>query len=615
MTLTLLFSASLEAVEAEDIYKPLITKINAVSSGAAGAVYGLDSRWRAIVGGDEDTYGPSTFCMAREYGKGRVVVIGHDGILNESAWGSFDNAQFLKNILDWLKNTNTARIRYATGHGELVAQPQVAQLIADPDLTISGLPDQITSAELRRTGVLIVGNASKHFTEQEVEVVRRFVEKGGGLLLAGLGWSWTAYNPSLSIDDYPMQRLAAPFGARWLKTTIKDPSDEKNAFPIFRTFYPSLNSPTTAADMATINDAHRSLAADLPNQLETNAALRVKVIGAHANLAAINSEFLPVHPLRAEISDFYTRLVEEWPNFYARNASQDSANHPTATWLRERAWRTLRDSLELTGIRKKSLAELVRLCSRQRDIFIDFDLIVMDNCRLNPEQLDFLYRLIALVPSELHNLAAVSVVEFLGTPPSPIILEGLGGQVNTFGVAIDKDQENQFPLDISAGNVPIFCSALVHEVNHVVDAVTIGWETNSPLAARRKQLIEDAGANDQNYLRGMASFFVAHPQEFFASISNQWFADTKKTLELAKLRADRGTMDPINQALFFADVYSRGQDFTYAYRIDPIGNIERKTLPLVRDKEGRIEGLWIESQLYSFVLDDRGNVTKIKCSK
>lgn len=549
--------------------------------------------------------------MARGYGSGRVILVGHSGLLSQSGLGIFDNAQFMKNMLEWLKQTNALQIAYTTGHGEWANALPLQQLLTNTPPPISASPAPITKDSLNEVSVLIVGNAWGEFSTQEVEAIRQFVQNGGGLLLAGLGWSWIAYNSDATIEDYPMHKIASPFGGRWFTHTIIDPTDQTNGYPIFRRFYPNVTSCTPSNAMTTITDAHRAIGSELPRHLETNELLRTRLIGAHAILAAINTEFPGTDPLRAEVSNFYINLALSWQNLYARSFSLDQSTYPTSVWLRERAWRTLRDSLKLTPSRKELLADVVQLGGRQRDLFLNFDLIILDNCRLAPDQLQFLHNLMSLVPAELHDLAAVSVTEYLGTPPVRIGLEGLGGQVNTFGTPINSMQENQFPPDVPAGSIPVYCAALAHEVNHVVDAFTIGWVPNTPLASRRQQLLRDAGTNNLNYLRGMGTFFTANPQEFFASIANQWFADTKKTFDLAKTRADLGITDPINQALFFADVYSGGTSNTYFYRTYPDGRLTRQTVPLSRDHNGCIDGLHIDDAVYSFVLDQNNNVAEI----
>ena len=77
----------------------------------------------------------------------------------------------------------------------------------------------------------------------------------------------------------------------------------------------------------------------------------------------------------------------------------------------------------------------------------------------------------------------------------------------------------------------------IHELNHVVDSYTIA--NSNTLASRKAQLIAAAGTNRFNYLRGgngleflTHGFFAQNPQEFFASIANQWFADSEQVFEL-----------------------------------------------------------------------------------
>lgn len=113
-----------------------------------------------------------------------------------------------------------------------------------------------------------------------------------------------------------------------------------------------------------------------------------------------------------------------------------------------------------------------------------------------------------------------------------------------------------------------------------------------------------------NYLRSMLpdGYFIESPQEFFASISNQWFTDSAKTIELGLLRFDAGHPHPLNQALFFAEVYSQGKDKTFFYSSDTAGNIERFDVPLSRDQYGHINGLTFHHKQYKFKLDEQGNV-------
>jgi hypothetical protein len=104
----------------------------------------------------------------------------------------------------------------------------------------------------------------------------------------------------------------------------------------------------------------------------------------------------------------------------------------------------------------------------------------------------------------------------------------------------------------------------IHELNHQVFKHYI--EPNQQLIERQRALIKAAGADYDQYLRGhinemlesKGTFFSENPQEFFASISNQWFSCSFTTFQLALSRYNEGKSEPMNQFMFFADVYSSG---------------------------------------------------------
>ncbi|MHC4108272.1 MAG: dockerin type I domain-containing protein, partial [Planctomycetota bacterium] len=102
--------------------------------------------------------------------------------------------------------------------------------------------------------------------------------------------------------------------------------------------------------------------------------------------------------------------------------------------------------------------------------------------------------------------------------------------------------------------------------------------------------------------------FVGAPQEFFASIANEWFTDSRKTVELGLVRFDAGWLCPINQALFFAEVYSQGSDSTWFYTIDTSGNVTAESFTVRRNAGGLINELVYDGQRHIFSLDGLGEV-------
>ena len=84
-------------------------------------------------------------------------------------------------------------------------------------------------AALEKTGVVVIGNAWGDFTTQEISSLIGFVNNGGGLLAAGLGWSWQDYGPAgqpnpppgQPIEKYPMNQLFNSFGATWTGALVR----------------------------------------------------------------------------------------------------------------------------------------------------------------------------------------------------------------------------------------------------------------------------------------------------------------------------------------------------------------------------------------------------------
>jgi hypothetical protein len=103
-------------------------------------------------------------------------------------------------------------------------------------------------------------------------------------------------------------------------------------------------------------------------------------------------------------------------------------------------------------------------------------------------------------------------------------------------------------------------------------------------------------------------FFYNNPQEFFASISNQWFTDGWKTIELGLVRFDNGYLHPINQALFILDVYSLYSDSSSFYAIDVAGNLVHDWHHISRDAEGNIIAIFGDTSIYNFSFDSNGDV-------
>lgn len=601
-------------------YLPLINGVNSIYSlGTLSPLSALNQKVMPIVSGDNDTTPlPSTVALASGSGSGRVVALS-GGPYNNDALNLFSNKQFVNNIFDWLNGVlNKKNILIDIGHKEWGGGSNFDSFKAELEsrgYKVSRYSGLITPSILSTASVFFIDTAWGDFSQAEIDALNSFVDNGGGLLLAGVGWSWEPYNPGRKLDDYPMNVIGKRYGIRWSDGLLNDPTNNYQGGPIFHTFYPNIEIQTIYQAFSYIEKTIIDNPTNLPDMLETNNDLAIKFINANLLLANETKGLSQLSPQRQEIYDFYKRLITNYPQYFAKDVVFKPGR---MAWLRERAFRNFMDALELTALRKSEIASAIKLSGRYLDIWNNFGVMLLDNTKLTDKQKNFIYNFLNLLPEESHNLRVISVVDNLGNISPAIDLGGIGGGVNIFAFDIGTYNENSFPADVSAGLIDTFSVAVAHEVNHTVDAFYVA--NNSSLKEKKNKLIADAGCIDLNYLRSNVTksagscFFVNAPQEFFASMANQWFADSKKTIDLGVIRFNNGYSQPLSQALFFADVYSMANNFTYFYTTDTQGNITRQTISLTRDVNRRIISLTVNSQVYNFSYDSSGNIKEINTS-
>ncbi len=190
--------------------------------------------------------GEQQFALAREYEAGRIIAVAHDGVImgvNESASTTLDpnrSEGFLWRTMQWLSGwQGNGLVVYASGHCEWLPTrksewPLLANL-TEWGYSVGEIPGVIDDASLKDANVLIIGNAWGNLEQPEIDAIQRFVARGGGLLAAGLGWSWkqSSTRPNFAcegqsarqdIDDmttYPMNRMGKAFGMEWTDALIE----------------------------------------------------------------------------------------------------------------------------------------------------------------------------------------------------------------------------------------------------------------------------------------------------------------------------------------------------------------------------------------------------------
>ncbi|UCG88379.1 MAG: hypothetical protein JSW71_07505, partial [Gemmatimonadota bacterium] len=341
--------------------------------------------------------------------------------------------------------------------------------------------------------------------------------------------------------------------------------------------------------------------------------LREDLFHSQNMLMLIGMSELLEEATRQAIFDSVAGLIDQYPTVLRKSVTLNRSSQPYFGILRAQAYMVLvAAAIELDTPTKAQIAATLDLSGLFVNIWNDFSCLLLENNLSDDAQRQFVYDYFTLVPTALHNTVTITINDYLGNcapfqaqiyfPRRPY------GGVNVAGLDIGWFSENSFPEDVPPGRVDLYCIIVAHEINHVVDAYSI--EPDPVLGARKTALIAAAGCPHMNYLRSMFPdcTFVNAPQEFFASVSNQWFTNSERTVELGLVRFDAGYLDPINQALFFAEVYSLGGDSTFSYRTTPAGDISRETIPLGRDENGHTNELVIDGLRYSFTLDEAGNV-------
>ncbi len=244
------------------------------SGGMLQPTESADGAWRLLVNegacwdeeGDVSIQADCPFVIGRTFGEGRVMAIGHEALITyidrgepvnrrksaraygvgsgtpsalpgKKAASNRGESLFLDLALRWLsgdlKDPSKHAIVFTTGHEEALYDYHFEDFSAqrlrlmDQGYTVQFAEDLGKPDALARTSVLVIGNAWQSFTEAELESIQAFVANGGGLLMAGLGWSWIdngphdlADRPEAALDAYPMNHIAELFGARWTDSPI-----------------------------------------------------------------------------------------------------------------------------------------------------------------------------------------------------------------------------------------------------------------------------------------------------------------------------------------------------------------------------------------------------------
>ena len=169
-----------------------------------------------------------SYAVLRSFGAGRILAVGHEHLI--SYQDKAGNNYFLEAAMNWLKGARDANLilsskptdTLAIFSDPLFSLPILRNKYSRWNFHTDVLADLSDSDKLSKAAVLVICNAWGDFSPLEIAAITKFVKDGGGLLAAGIGWSWQQYGPHgrrnspfAALDKYPMNKLFQNFGASW----------------------------------------------------------------------------------------------------------------------------------------------------------------------------------------------------------------------------------------------------------------------------------------------------------------------------------------------------------------------------------------------------------------
>lgn len=285
------------------LFRPLFSAlclclISVAASGAAPRdadldilLEGVDEIARPGVPGPILPFGPDSFAVvsgrgqgdsqvavaaATRYGKGRVVLFGHGGYMGAKNLAQADTARLVVNAVRWAAGGKAGPLRVG------VCERYEKDL--RPVLEKAGLEVlRVDPVSLGSIDVLAArtwdGDASTR------RALTDFVERGGGLISAGLGWGWKQLHPGKDLrTDFSPNLLFAPMGLVFADGTTRPTSPRG---------YDARKRPSLLLSAPAALDAISPSAKALPLDKQALAQIGATLGMAESNLPETDTLFRP----------------------------------------------------------------------------------------------------------------------------------------------------------------------------------------------------------------------------------------------------------------------------------------------------------------------------------
>jgi len=186
------------------VASPLLSGVSEIASpGIPGPLVVFGPNAEVVVSGKQGKFLEPVIATST-FGKGRIVAFGHGGYFGEGSMAIGQTRQLLVNAIRWAKSAEgIVGIHRATETEALLREQGIA----------SKRLSEIDLGNLEGISLLIIDPNGE--SPQHAAGIRKFVEGGGGLMIAGLGWGWLQLNPGKSIHEHPCNVIAEPMGIAW----------------------------------------------------------------------------------------------------------------------------------------------------------------------------------------------------------------------------------------------------------------------------------------------------------------------------------------------------------------------------------------------------------------
>ena len=367
--------------------------------------------------------------------------------------------------------------------------------------------------------------------------------------------------------------------------------------------------------------------------LRDDEDVRRQVFGSLASLQADLAGGLIPDSAREQLFQTLALLVKKYPAVLGRSKF-DLQSGPHLPLLAGQFWTVLFESLPDSQANRKRVADALGFHGGYRRLLVDLGVLFIDNNTATPEHLEAMHRLMMAMPREPWDVETITVAGWLGPAIKTQKIRSRSG-INIFALPLGRPENSYAGDSPRPGVTDVYLICLAHELAHnMLD--TVGRRTRPELYERKFEgLAQAAGPDvifrtprsrgidfeatkrnfqklgawdgdsvtwskawsnyfkgkerfDRAYTRGNIHFFLNAPQEAFATLANQYFADSQLMLEFCKARWDAGHRSNVNQFLLIADYLSGGTNDVSFYVMRPGGDLTVSPVRLVRDQKGRI---------------------------